>query len=725
MAGELVPAVVAVTGGTALIGGIAIDEAKREGAMRGSRRTYSVIFPVGAKPEAALAALSAISGLDHRVEFVFEVVADGDGITHLLHLPKGAAAAVIDVLTSAFSAIRVDPVEPRSTGDVTRAMRIGVPAGTLLRDSDPAAASRALIAGMASLRRDERVSFRWALRPGVTAPTVPTSSQPSESDRIQARAHRSRQGQPGFAVAGLLLVRAKTLGRARGLTGHVAGLLRSRRGVGRGLAVGPARPWDHPTLPGTRFARGWLSVGEVLPLLGWPLGDDVVPGVEVGAARRVAVPRDLPRDGRRLFIGRDTYGERPVALSAEAARHHLCIVGPSGVGKSVVLARGVLDCLHAGFGGVLIDPKADLVQAVLDRIPYGDADRVVVLDPATSGPVPGLDLLGVGDPDLRSDVVLGALGAIFKDSWGVRTDVYLRLGLRTLSEQPDPVLTDWIRLFTDTGFRRTAVARLSDPLLIAAWRSYEELSPAERHQHVAAPMSKVMSLLARPAVRNVLAQQSPRLDLEQIFAEGKWLLITLAPGTLGEPTARLLGAILTYAVWTAIEARTAVPESARRPVSLVVDELQSLASLPWSIEHLFERARGLNCGVTVATQALGRLPESMRTSLVANVGSLVSFRAGFDEATRVARELPGLSASDLQALRPFEVAARVSTGTGSGTAVMTGRTEPLPPMTGQAARIRARSAERYGGVAEVSTIAPKRMPTDPPDGSLGRGRRRV
>ena len=58
------------------------------------------------------------------------------------------------------------------------------------------------------------------------------------------------------------------------------------------------------------------------------------------------------------------------------------------------------------------------------------------------------------------------------------------------------------------------------------------------------------------------------------------MLITLAPGTLGEPTARLLGAILTYAVWTAIEARTAVPESARRPVFLVVDELQSLTGLP-------------------------------------------------------------------------------------------------------------------------------------------------
>lgn len=102
--------------------------------------------------------------------------------------------------------------------------------------------------------------------------------------------------------------------------------------------------------------------------------------------------------------------------------------------------------------------------------------------------------------------------------------------------------------------------------------------------------------------------------------------------------------------------------------------------------------------------------------------SLVSFRAGFDEASRLARELPGLDARDLQALRPFEVAARVSTGVGSGTVVMTGRTEPLPRATGQAARIRTHSAERYGGVARVDTVASS-APRPPRDDAIGRGRR--
>lgn len=722
MGSELAAAILALTAGTAMFGGVVIHETRRDRIMRDQRRPYRLTFPAGTQPSATLAALSAMSGLDPRFEIVCEVIATGDGIEHILHLPEEAAAAVIDILTSSLPSIRCETIDIQPTDDWMIARRIIVPPDALLRDTDPVMASRALVAGMAALGPDERVSLRWTLRPGRTAPIIAPKAQPSEQDRIQARAHCARHGQPGFTVSGLLLAHADSRERSRLLARHVVGVLRSRRGVGRGLVVRGLRPWDAPTRPDRRFARGWLPVGELLPLLGWPLGDDLIPGVQVGAARRLAVPRGVPSTGRRLFVGRDARGERPVGLSTAAAVHHLAVVGGSGTGKSTLLARGVLDCLAAGFGGILIDPKADLVQTISDRVPARDVDRVVVLDPAASGPVPGIDLF-VGDADLRTDVLLGSLSQVFKDSWGVRTDLYLRLGLRTLSAQPRPVLTDWIRLFTDTGFRQSAVGRLSDPLLLAAWRSYEALSPAEAHQHLAAPMSKMISLLGRPAVRNVLAQPSPRLEVDHLLRERKWLLVSLAPGTLGEATAHLLGSILTYAAWTAIEARTALPESQRRPVFLVFDELQSLSTLPWSLEHLFERARGLGCGVTVATQVLGRLPESVRSSLLGNVGSLITFRAGFDEATRLARELPGLGAADLQALRPFEIAARISTGVGSGTAVMTGHTEPLPPVTGQADRIRKRSAERYGGLAATTNLAAAATTDGPPGAGFGRSRR--
>jgi hypothetical protein len=172
-------------------------------------------------------------------------------------------------------------------------------------------------------------------------------------------------------------------------------------------------------------------------------------------------------------------------------------------------------------------------------------------------------------------------------------------------------------------------------------------------------------------------------------------LVPLAPGRLGEPGAQLVGAVLLYVIWSAIEQRVALPPQERHPLFLYIDELATLAALPFSFELLAERARGLGVGLTIATQTLGRLPESTRAALLGNVATLLSFRAGAEEATRLAHELPGLTASDLQALGRFEVAARIGTGRGSAVATVTGVTEPLPPPTGQAAVIRALTAERY------------------------------
>jgi hypothetical protein len=727
MNGEAIPALLAAGGGAALLGGIALHEHRRDTAMRASRQSYSAVFPLRGDPHAGLAALGSLAGLDHRVELVSEVVADGDGIHHLLHLPEAVAASVIDHLAAALPGLRCDPVEARSTGAVTASLRFSVPLRALLRTDNGMQATHALLHGLGGLRDDERVSLRWALRPSA-APVLPAPTrQRSTSLRAGAeqRELRSRIGQPGFTTAGLLLVRAASRTRATEIINHVIGVVRSRRSVGVGLMYRRAAVREGAVMPITARARGWLSAAELLPLLGWPLGSEIIPGVELGAARRLPVPRGVPREGRTLLVGRDAYGDRPVALSEEAARHHLAVIGPSGSGKSAVLARCILDDLAAGHGGVVIDPKADLVRDVLDRVPEEQADRVVILDPATSGPVPGIHLLGIGDPDLRSDVVLGALGTIFKDSWGVRTDTYLRLGLRTLAELPNPVLTDWMRLFTDHGFRTRSVARLRDPLLVGAWQSYEALSTGEQHQHVAAPMTKVVALLSRPAVRAVLAQRHPKLDIASLLAQRKWLLVSLSPGALGEPTAGLLGAILMYAVWTAIQSRASLRPEQRNPVFVYVDELQSLSSLPFSLEYFFERARGLGCGVTVATQTTARLPETLRSALLGNVASLLTFRLGYDEAIRIARELPELGAEDLQALRRFEVAARIGTGLGSAITTVTGHTRPLPELTGQADVIRTRSAERYGSdiasIDEEIRAAQSRDESD--EGPVGRRRR--
>lgn len=724
MTAELAPAVIAAVGGGALLGVVVVTEARREAQMRRERVPSDVTFPLALGEQPAHRALAALSGLDRDVELVAEVAASGESIRHRLYLPASVAASVGSQLRAAVPGLRLTSRDPEPSRPTMLRLAITVPARALLRSTDPEGAGRALLAALLPLGSYEEVVLRWALRPGRPGSDPEATATPSPTERQRARAWQTKLGEAGFFASGVVLVRAGDVERARALAARVVAVLSTRRGPHSGLLIRRRRGGEFPKA-GRR--SGWLSVVELLTLFGWPLGEDVPVGVEVGAARQIAPAQALGRRGRPLFVAERHGQARPVALDAEAARHHMAVLGPTGSGKSVVLAAAVLSDLERGYGGVLLDPKGDTVQAVLERVPAAHADRVVVIDPTDPGPIPGVDLLGHGDPDLRADVLLSVLRALSRDAWGPRIDSYLRLGLRTLAEVPGASLTDWPALFLDPNARRAAVGRLRDPLLIGQWQAFEALSEPERAQHIAAPMSRVLSLIGRPAVRAVVAQPNPRLDVGRLLDERRWLLVSLSSGVLGAPAARLIGATVTYVIWSAVAARGALPEEQRRPVFLAFDETQALVDLGFGLEELLEQARGLGAGVTIATQATARLSEPVRTALFSNVATLMSFRAGSDEAKRIARELPGLNATDLQSLQPFEVAARVGTGKGAGSVVVTGRTEPLPPTTGQAQRVRQLSAERYGrSREEIEAAIQDRYGTraEPVDTeAIGRGRR--
>jgi len=695
--GDLTPALIAAGGGSALLAGIWTHERRADEAMRRSMLRLSVRFPVGLDPQAALAVLDSLSGLPLGVEVVAELAAAEGEVAHYLWVPVAVRASVESMLRGAIPSVRTGESPLASVPGARLLVRFFVSTPVLLNADSPVAASRTLLAGLTNLGREDRVIMRWALRAGGPR-RLPRREPEGRAAKEVERAWRRKTAQPGMRVAAVLLVRSDSMTRARMLAAHVESLVRSRRGMSGAIRVTTGRgSRTMAAMPRTTAASGWLSSAELIGLIGWPLGPDVPAGVQLGAARQLPVPRGVGRQGRRLLVGRDASGEeRPVALDATAARHHVAVIGPSGVGKSVLMASGILSDIAAGYGGAVIDPKADLIESVLERVPAKHRDRIVVLDPGDARAIPGLALLCGGDPDTRADVLTGALRAIFADVWGVRSDYYARLAMRTLAEVPGATLADMGRLFFEPAFRRAAGARLGDPFLVASWQSFEALSEAAQAEHVAAPMNRVMGLLSRPRVRAVLANPAPKLDVARLLAERKWLLVSLAPGVIGEAAARLIGTAVMYAIWSAVEARVALAPECRHPLFLHVDELSTLTSgTPFGFELLAERARGLGMGLTVALQTLGRVPEPTRQALLGNVASLVTFRASAEEAPRLARQLPGLSADDLMALGRYEVAARVGTGEGSSVAVVTGRSEPLPPITGQASAIREASAERY------------------------------
>src|SRR5262249_55088363 len=159
------------------------------------------------------------------------------------------------------------------------------------------------------------------------------------------------------------------------------------------------------------------------------------------------------------------------------------------------------------------------------------------------------------------------------------------------------------------------------------------------------------------------------------------VIVSLDPGAIGGPAARLLGALLVHQFFVAVQGRSLVPREARRPAFLYVDEPKILGDMPVPIDSLYELARGVGVGVLSACQSLVQLPQTLRSAAASNSSTLVAFRQNAADARLLAPELTGVSPEQLQNLGAYEIVMRLGLGPGDVTAPVTGRTLLPPPAT--------------------------------------------
>ncbi|HTZ44878.1 MAG TPA: type IV secretion system DNA-binding domain-containing protein [Jatrophihabitans sp.] len=484
-----------------------------------------------------------------------------------------------------------------------------------------------------------------------------------------------------------------------------------------------------------RLGRGdLLSIPELAAIAHIPT-DAFAPGLQQAGARALPPPPGIPTPSSsnaalvKPLGHADTGRHRPVGLAVADARHHTHLLGATGSGKSTLLAQLVLADADAGRGAVVIDPKGDLITDILDRLPRRVDNRVVLMDadsratppclnpldadpdlgptPATIDDVaavsPGEDVHSEGELDGRAQVVVDNLTSIFarvySAFWGPRTDDIFRAACLTLRAQPHtpgkdvPSLADVPTLLTDPGYRDTATAHVSDPVLSGFWDWYDGLSDAARAQAIAPLMNKVRAFLLRPFVKAAIAGGPTTLDMRAVLDHGGICLIRIPKGSLGEETTRLVGSLVVASVWQTATARAAIPQNLRSDCGLYVDECQNFLNLPYPLEDMLAEARGFRLAMTLAHQHLGQLSRDLHDGIAANARNKIFFTASPDDARQLARHTaPRLSEHDLAHLDAFHAAARLVVA-GQATAPFTFTTTPLPAVVPGAARaIRRASA---------------------------------
>jgi len=390
--------------------------------------------------------------------------------------------------------------------------------------------------------------------------------------------------------------------------------------------------------------RGFLLSHEELATLFHP------PTAGVGAERlhtndfaEKEAPVCLPSgEGEgEVVIGRVKFrsDHRTIGIARRDRRRHLCVVGKTGMGKTTLLQSQILADIEAGRGVCLIDPHGDLAEAVLRSIPPRRTNDVILFDAADREYAVSFNPLACRDPDRIDQTTSGVVSAFKKiyESWGPRLEDTLRNAVFATAEQGG-TLDTMLRLLSDEPFRERFVAAIRDDLVQSFWiHEFARWNDRYRTEAVAAIQNKIRPFLTNRSLRAIVGHNHRSLDLRQIMDDRQVLIINLSKGRIGEDNSTLLGALLVASIQQAAMSRADVSQEKRPDFYLYVDEFQNFTT--GSFATILSEARKYRLNLTVAHQYLKQLDDETANAVFGNVGSIVAFQVGSDDALVLAQQL--------------------------------------------------------------------------------------
>jgi hypothetical protein len=664
--------------------------------------------------DAVLAFLGRLAADRQAGRLILELRAESGSYVRYLLGARPADMARLEKLLGHFlpgCVLEVAPERATSRRSVTVAGRLRIrPSYLPLNMENPEVVARAVLAALAvPLSAGEGLVVQIVLGPRILPSVLPSAE--SFQDPSLPLVHRvligtrpagaelrtrlrKRVEHPGFRATVRVGVTAHTRQRRASLLLGVLSGLTVAQGPGTRIRLvsDQASRLDKAQQPWIWTLK--FSVPELLGLISWPLGDEELPGLPPLHPKPLRASVRV-HQGERVFARSAAPGDnRLIGIAAKDATYHGVAYGPSGSGKTNVLLNLIMADITGGRPVIVLDPKRQLIDDILARVPAHRLNDIVELNAADASPVGFNPLDTAGrDPDVVVDGILAVFESLFAEGYGPRTADILSAGLRTLARSSQTsrpaTLIDLPRLFTDAAFRRPYVGRVQGDLALAGfWAWYDDLGPANQATVMAAPMNKLRKFLLRPAVVRMLDQRDGRFRLRDVFRTNKVVLVPLNEGLIGPGVASLIGSLVIADAWQAVQERASEPDAHLRPGMVYVDEAPRFVHLPTSLADALAISRSLSVGWFLAAQFRSQLPAELRTAVDINARSKVIFATEADDARDLASKLaPELEPEDFMKLPRFHAYANVvADGAPSGWALV--RTLPPPPVINDVAAIR-------------------------------------
>ncbi|PIR53520.1 hypothetical protein COU76_00555 [Candidatus Peregrinibacteria bacterium CG10_big_fil_rev_8_21_14_0_10_49_10] len=394
-----------------------------------------------------------------------------------------------------------------------------------------------------------------------------------------------------------------------------------------------------------------------------------IPIIQWSSYKVLPPPPDAPVEG--ILLGNNKFRgvETPIRfMGTDRTRHHY-IIGKSGSGKSALLSWMSRQDIANGDGVCLVDPHGDLVEDALAHTPKSRAKEVIVFDPSDTNRPMGLNMLEATTPEEKDRAALDAMEIFIKlfgnEIFGPRIQHYFRNGCLTLmdDEEEGATLIDVPRLFVDDEFQRYKVSKIRNPVVRSFW-DHEMAQTGDREKQEMIPYfsSKFGPFITNTTMRNIIGQPKSAFNIREVMDSKKVLLVNLSKGKIGDTNAELLGLIFVNKISMAAMSRADVPRADRKRFYLYVDEFQNFVTDAFAT--ILSEARKYELALVMAHQYIGQLvgktsaygdsSTKMRDAVFGNVGTIMSFKIGAEDAEYMAKEFaPILSEQDVIGIPNF------------------------------------------------------------------------
>lgn len=384
-----------------------------------------------------------------------------------------------------------------------------------------------------------------------------------------------------------------------------------------------------------------LSIGEVTSLVHFPQENITSPHLKTAVSRSAPAPVGLQQEGVLLGVNRDRNIQTHIYMSDEDRLRHMYVIGQTGTGKTTFLKDMIAQDIQRGVGVCMIDPHGNDIQDILSIIPPERVNDVIYFDPGYADRPMALNMLEYDEkfPEQKTFVVnemLSIFNKLFdmKTAGGPMFEQYFRNAVLLVMEDPETgnTLFDVSRVLSDKNFRELKLTKCNNPIVIQFWREIAAKAGGEASLQNIVPYitSKFDVFLSNDIMRPIISQEKSVFNFREIMDNKKILLVNLSKGRLGDINANLIGLIIVGKILMAALSRADSFGKDFPPFYLYIDEFQNITTD--SISQILSEARKYQLSLTVAHQFIAQLEDDIKDSVFGNVGSIVSFRVGAEDA---------------------------------------------------------------------------------------------